>query len=78
MDIALFRENTEDVYSGKELEVNSDEVLALNKFLKSEFGWEIREDSGIGIKPISKTASERLIRAALNFAVEKYRRLSSF
>ena len=70
VDIALFRENTEDVYSGKELEVNSDEVLALNKFLKSEFGWEIREDSGIGIKPISKTASERLIRAALNFAVE--------
>ena len=70
VDIALFRENTEDVYSGKELEMNSDEVLALNKFLQSEFGWEIREDSGIGIKPISKTASERLIRAALNFAVE--------
>ena len=38
VDIALFRENTEDVYSGKELEVNSDEVLALNQFLKSEFG----------------------------------------
>lgn len=70
VDIALFRENTEDVYSGKELEMNSDEVKSLNAFLKSEFGWEIREDSGIGIKPISKTASERLIRAALNYAVE--------
>ena len=70
VDIALFRENTEDVYSGKELEMNSDEVKSLNTFLNSEFGWEIREDSGIGIKPISKTASERLIRAALNYAVE--------
>ena len=70
VDIALFRENTEDVYSGKELEMNSDEVKSLNAFLNSEFGWEIREDSGIGIKPISKTASERLIRAALNYAVE--------
>jgi len=70
VDIALFRENTEDVYSGKELEMNSDEVKSLNSFLNSEFGWKIREDSGIGIKPISKTASERLIRAALNYAVE--------
>ena len=75
VDIALFRENTEDVYSGKELEMNSDEVRSLNAFLNSEFGWEIREDSGIGIKPISKTASERLIRAALNYAVEKIRRI---
>ena len=70
VDIALFRENTEDVYSGKELEMNSDDVVKLNKFLKEEFNWEIRSDSGIGIKPISKTASERLIRSALNYAVE--------
>ena len=70
VDIALFRENTEDVYSGKELEMNSDEVLKLNQFLKEQFDWEIRSDSGIGIKPISKTASERLIRSALNYAVE--------
>ena len=70
VDIALFRENTEDVYSGKELEMNSDDVGKLNKFLKEEFNWEIRSDSGIGIKPISKTASERLIRSALNYAVE--------
>ena len=70
VDIALFRENTEDVYSGKELEMGSEEVKTLHNFLNSEFGWEIREDSGIGIKPISQTASERLIRAALNYAVE--------
>ena len=70
VDIALFRENTEDVYSGKELEMGSSEVAKLNNYLKDEFGWEIREDSGIGIKPISKTASERLIRSALHYAVE--------
>lgn len=70
VDIVLFRENTEDVYSGKELEEGSDEVLKLNNFLEDEFGWKIRKDSGIGIKPISNTGSERLIRAAINFAVE--------
>ena len=70
VDIVLFRENTEDVYSGKELEEGSDEVLKLNSFLEDEFGWKIRKDSGIGIKPISNTGSERLIRAAINFAAE--------
>ena len=70
VDITLFRENTEDVYAGKELEEGSEDVQKLNKFLKSEFGWEIREDSGIGIKPISKTATERLVRASLNYAIE--------
>ena len=70
VDIVLFRENTDDVYSGKELEEGSDEVLKLNNFLEDEFGWKIRKDSGIGIKPISNTGSERLIRAAINFAAE--------
>ena len=70
VDIVLFRENTEDVYSGKELEEGSDEVLKLNNFLEDEFGWKIRKDSGIDIKPISNTGSERLIRAAINFAAE--------
>ncbi len=70
VNISLFRENTEDVYAGKELEMNSEDVKKLNNFLKNEFSWDIREDSGIGIKPISKTASERLIRSALHYAVE--------
>lgn len=70
VDIVLFRENTEDVYSGKELEEGSEDVSKLNEFLHDEFGWDIRKDSGIGIKPISNTGSERLIRAAINFAVE--------
>ena len=70
VDFVLFRENTEDVDSGKELEEGSEEVVKLNNFLKQEFDWDIRKDSGIGIKPISNTGSERLIRAAINFAVE--------
>lgn len=71
VDMVLFRENTEDVYAGKELEASSKEAKKLNEFLKKEFGWDIREDSGIGLKPISKTASEKLIRAALQYAVEE-------
>jgi len=74
VDMVLFRENTEDVYAGKELEALSEEADKLNKFLLEEFGWEIRNDSGIGIKPISKTASERLIRAALEYAVTENRK----
>ena len=74
VDISLFRENTEDVYAGKELEEGSEEVKKLNDFLNKEFGWNIREDSGIGVKPISRTASERLIRASLNYAVENKRK----
>ena len=71
VDMVLFRENTEDVYAGKELEASSKEAKKLYEFLKKEFGWDIREDSGIGLKPISKTASEKLIRAAVQYAVEE-------
>ncbi len=70
VDISLFRENTEDVYAGKELEEGIKEVEKLSQFLNEEFGWEIREDSGLGIKPISRTATERLVRASLNYALE--------
>ena len=66
--------NTEDVYAGKELEAESADVDKLNNFLKEEFGWDIREDSGIGIKPVSKTASEKLIRAAIQYAVDQKRK----
>ena len=53
VNMVLFRENTEDVYAGKELEATSEEVNKLNSILKEDFGWEIIEDSGIGIKPVS-------------------------
>ena len=73
-DMVIFRENTEDVYSGKEIEMGTDKAAKLLKFLKDEFGWAIREDSGIGIKPISKSGSERLIRAALEYAIQNKRK----
>jgi isocitrate dehydrogenase len=70
VDMVVFRENTEDVYSGKEVEQGSENARKLLQFLKTEFHWTIREDSGIGIKPISKTGSKRLIRAAIKYAIE--------
>ncbi|HEX7511023.1 MAG TPA: NADP-dependent isocitrate dehydrogenase [Chitinivibrionales bacterium] len=71
--MVIFRENTEDVYSGKELEQGSDGVKKLLKFLKTEYNWTISQDSGIGIKPISLSGSKRLIRAAIAFAIENKR-----
>jgi len=73
VDMVIFRENTEDVYAGKELEEGTPEVERLIAFCAAEFGWEIRPDSGIGLKPISITGSKRLVRAAIQYAVEKGR-----
>ena len=73
IDMVIYRENTEDVYAGKELRAGSAEARKLLEFLKSEYGWEIRSDSGIGIKPISETGSKRLIRAAIKFALDNGR-----
>lgn len=70
VDMVIFRENTEDVYAGKELEAGSVGAQKLLAFLDEEFGWDIRHDSGIGIKPISETGSKRLIRAAIEYALE--------
>jgi isocitrate dehydrogenase len=70
VDMIIFRENTEDVYAGLEAEANSDEARKLIGFLGSEFGWEIRPDSGIGIKPISITGTKRHVRAAINYALQ--------
>jgi isocitrate dehydrogenase len=74
VDMVIFRENTEDVYAGKELEANSDGAAKLLAFLEQEFGWAIREDSGLGIKPISVSGSKRLIRAAINYALANDRK----
>lgn len=70
VDMVIFRENTEDVYAGKELEEGSDKAKKLIEFLKTEFGWDLRPDSGLGLKPVSRTGSERLIRAAIRHAIE--------
>jgi isocitrate dehydrogenase len=73
VNMVVFRENTEDVYGGKELEQGSDKAKKLLSFLKQEFAWNIREDSGIGIKPISAYGSKRLVRAAIVYALENGR-----
>jgi isocitrate dehydrogenase len=74
VDMVIFRENTEDVYAGKELQANSDKARELLAFLKERFGWDIRPDSGLGIKPISETGSQRLVRAAIEYAIRNRRR----
>ncbi|MDZ4860501.1 MAG: NADP-dependent isocitrate dehydrogenase [Candidatus Hydrogenedentes bacterium] len=70
----IFRENTEDVYAGFELEAGSEKANKLIAFLKKEFDWDIRPNSGLGVKPASEIGSKRLVRAALNFAVENKRK----
>jgi isocitrate dehydrogenase len=74
VDMVIFRENTEDVYAGLECEQGSGEAAKLIEFCNSELGWQILPDSGIGIKPISIARSERLVRAAINYAIETGRR----
>lgn len=74
VDMVIFRENTEDVYAGLEVQSASPEAARLIKFLEKEFNWKIRPDAAIGIKPISKTGSLRLIRAAIEYAIKNKRR----
>ena len=73
IDMVIFRENTEDVYAGKELEAGSEDVEKLLAFLAATYDWDIRADSGIGIKPVSETGTKRLVRAAIEYAVENNR-----
>lgn len=74
VDMVVFRENTEDVYVGLELESGLPETQDLMDHLFRKHGWRIRPDAGIGIKPISKSGSRRLVKAAIDFALAKRRR----
>jgi len=74
VDMVVFRENTEDVYVGFELESGKEETKDLLEHLLKKYGWQIRPDSGIGIKPISKSGSRRLIKAAIDYALAKGRK----
>jgi len=74
VDMAVFRENTEDVYAGIEWREGSKEALRLREFLEKEMGEKIREDSGIGIKPISRFGTKRLVRMAIRYALSHGRR----
>ncbi len=74
VDMVIFRENTEDVYAGKELQEGSEEAKRALDFFREAYGWDLRPDSGLGIKPISETGSKRLIRAAIEYALANNRR----
>jgi isocitrate dehydrogenase len=74
VDMVIFREATEDVYAGKELEAGSAGALQLLDFLKVQYDWDFKRDSGLGIKPLSESGSKRLIRAAIEYAVEHGRK----
>lgn len=83
VDMAIFRENTEDIYAGIEFEAGSERVEKFLALFKKEFpkdSEKIRfpQNCGIGIKPISKEGTERLVRAAMNYAVEHKRKSVTF
>ena len=77
VNIVIFRENTDDIYAGVEWEAQSDEAKKVIAFLQDQMGvTNIRfpDTSGIGIKPVSREGTERLVRAAINYALKNNRR----
>ncbi len=78
MNIVIFRENTEDVYAGIEWAQGTPEVKKVIEFLHDQMGVEVREDSGIGIKPISIFGTKRLTRMAIQYAIGHNRRSITF
>ncbi len=78
VDVVIFRENTEDVYAGIEWEACMPEANKLIQFLHDEFNIDVRECSGIGIKPISEFGSKRLARKAIRYAIENGRKSVTF
>lgn len=74
LDVVIYRENTEDVYAGIEWKEGSPEAKKVIQFLNTEMGKKIRLDSGIGIKPISVTASKNLVRKAIQHAISHHRK----
>ena len=74
MDMVVFRENTEDLYAGIEWKYDSEEAKKLRWYLKEQFGIKLTDDTGIGIKPISRFKSQRLVRKAIQFALQNHRK----
>jgi len=73
VDVVIFRENTEDVYSGIEFEAGTAENRKLADFLRNEMGANFFEDAALGVKPISAFGSKRLVRKAIEYAIENNR-----
>ena len=78
MDVVIFRENTEDVYAGIEWEQGTADAKKFIELLRSEMGVDIREDSGIGVKPISIFGTKRLARMAIQYAIDHGRSTVTF
>ncbi len=74
MNVVIFRENTEDVYAGIEWAKGTPEARKIIEFLEKEMGKRVRPDSGIGIKPMSETGSKRLVRQAIQYAIDNKRK----
>jgi isocitrate dehydrogenase len=74
VDVVIFRENSEDIYAGLEFPSGSPEAQRLIAFVREAFGWRVREDSGVGLKPMSPFGTKRLVRKALRYALERGRR----
>jgi isocitrate dehydrogenase len=74
IDLVIFRENSEDIYAGIEWASGSEEASRLREFLAGEMGVKVRADSALGVKPISPRASRRLVRRALEYALQHGRR----
>ena len=74
MNVVIFRENTEDVYAGIEWARGTPQAEKVIEFLEREMGKRIRPDSGIGIKPISETGTKRLVRMAIQYAIDNNRK----
>lgn len=73
VDMVVFRENTEDVYSGVEWPASSEEANKIISYLESQFSVKIRDNSSIGIKPISEFGTKRIVKKAFDFALENNR-----
>ena len=73
MNIVIYRENTEDVYSGVEWEAGTEEANAIIAFMNEKLGKNVREGSAIGIKPVSEFGSKRLVRQAIQYAIDHNR-----
>lgn len=83
VDMVIFRENCEDIYAGIEFEAKSPEVAKIMAFIEKEFPKDFKKirfpgSSGIGIKPVSEEGTERLVRAAIEFAIEAKRKSVTF
>jgi isocitrate dehydrogenase len=70
VDVVIFRENTEDVYAGVEFAAQSERAREIISLLNDKYGYKVRTDSGIGIKPMSPTGTKRLVRRAIKYALE--------